>query len=90
MNVYIDISKVRTDGCDWSVPCYGGTYMPFNKLPKKGDIIEHLHIIPAWKNNNKQLNNVPEGSFQVLCDPFPIEDTIFNCTHKILVCSSEL
>jgi hypothetical protein len=88
MNVYIDIYKTKTN--DWSAPCYGGTYMQFSKLPKKGDIIEYLHIIPEWKKNNEQLKDVPEGSFEVLCDPFSIENNPFNCSHKIMVCSTEV
>ena len=88
MNVYIDIYKNRTK--DWSDPCYGGTYMPFTKLPKKGDIIEDLYIVTSFASKNKDLKNVPEGSFEVLCEPFTIADNPFNCSHKIMVCSSEL
>ncbi|MBK5192099.1 MAG: hypothetical protein JJE07_02615 [Flavobacteriaceae bacterium] len=88
MNIYIDISKTKTN--DWSAPCYGGTYMQFSKLPKKGNIIEHLYIVPEFARNNENLKNVPEGSFEVLFDPFPITDNPFSCSHKIMVCSTEV
>ncbi|MBZ9731603.1 hypothetical protein LB467_18100 [Salegentibacter sp. JZCK2] len=88
MNVYIDIYKTKTN--DWNTPCYGATYMQFNKLPKKGDIIEHLFIVPEFARNNDDLKNVPEGSFEVLSDAFPISDNPYNCSHKIMVCSTQL
>lgn len=89
MNIYIDIQKTKST--DWhSAPCYVGTYMHFDSLPKKGDIIEHLRIDSQFAENYPDLNNVPEGSFEVLCDPFEIQPNPFNCTHKIMVCSTEL
>jgi len=65
--------------------------MAFDELPKKGDIIEHLHIVPQFAKNNPDLNNVPKGSFEVLCEPFEINsNNPFDCPHKIMVCSSDL
>ncbi|MDL5514698.1 hypothetical protein QSE00_23005 [Arenibacter sp. M-2] len=90
MNIYIDIQKTRST--DWAnAPCYGGTYMNFNELPKMGDIIEHLNIIPQFAKKHPDLNNVPEGSFEVICEPFEINSkNPFNCSHKIIVCSTEV
>ncbi len=90
MNIYIDIQKTRST--DWkNSPCYGGTYMHFDSLPKKGDIIKHLYIVPHFAKNNPDLENVPKGSFEVLCEPFAINsNNPFGCAHKIMVCSTEL
>jgi len=90
MNIYIDILKERS--IDWlKASCYGGTYMHFDELPKIGDIIPHIDIVSQFVKNNPDLKDVPEGSFEVLCEPFEINsNNPFGCSHKIMVCSTEL
>lgn len=92
MNIYIDIQKTRST--DWlNAPCYGGTIMPFDELPKIGDIIQRLYVRPDFVKNNPDLENVPDGSYEVICEPFELnmgKENPLRSNYKMMVCSSSL